>query len=71
MSGWLDRRPTWQFALISGASAVAACLLGDGIGTWVSGHRISYAFLIVYTPVFTIETTAIATARRHRRLGSK
>jgi hypothetical protein len=42
---WLRRRPTWQFALISGLAIAAGCVLGAVLGQ-VWKHHFDWAALL-------------------------
>src|SRR5437588_11943909 len=46
VSGWLRRRPTWQFVLVWDSAMVLAVLIGVSAGQWLWHHHVDPSALL-------------------------
>jgi hypothetical protein len=66
MNKWLDKLPSWQFALLYASCLLLAVVVAGCVNWLVAGH-LNLSFLVGYGVIFTIGTTSAATWSRHRR----
>jgi hypothetical protein len=63
---WLNRQPTWRFALFFAVSDLALLLIGIGVA-WLINGRLNLSFFAGYIPVVVVLTTAGAVFSRQQR----
>jgi hypothetical protein len=68
INNWLERRAGWQFVAAYGASLFLLLVIVTGALQWVTKGHFDLEYLLGYTSVFTVMTTAgAALARRQRQ----